>query len=85
MQVSLVQHVRPWVFIHEPTLAKQCPHNSTLEREIRTLEEITRSVHVGAGFHIYRDLWQHSVAYAAVVFNAFHPKKGCRWCSAQSL
>ena len=62
-------------FIHEPTLAKRFPHNSTLEREIRTLEEITRSVHVGAGFRIYRDLWQHSVAYAAVVFNAFHPKK----------
>ena len=62
-------------FIHEPTLAKRFPHNSVLEREIRTLEEIARSVHVGAGFHIYRDLWQHSVAYAAVVFNAFHPKK----------
>ena len=62
-------------FTHEPTLAKRFPDNSTLEREIRTLEEITRSVHVGAGFHIYRDLWQHSVAYAAVVFNAFHPKE----------
>ena len=62
-------------FIHEPTLAKRFPHNSVLEREIRTLEEITRAVHVGAGFHIYRDLWQYSVAYAAVVFNAFHPKR----------
>ena len=62
-------------FIHEPTLARRFPHNSTLEREIRTLEEISRAVHVGAGFHIYRDLWQHSVTYAAVVFNAFHPKK----------
>jgi hypothetical protein len=62
-------------FIHEPTLAKRFPHNSVLEREIRTLEEIARAVHVGAGFHIYRDLWQHSVAYAAIVFNAYHPKK----------
>lgn len=72
-------------FIHEPTLAKRFPHNSVLERGIRTLEEIARAVHVGAGFHIYRDLWQHSVAYAAIVFNAYHPKKGCRGQITQSF
>ena len=29
-------------FIHEPTLARRWPHNSVIEREIRTLEELTR-------------------------------------------
>ena len=55
-------------------MARRFAHNSVLGREIRTLEEIARAVHAGAGFHIMKDLWQHSVTYAAVVFNAFHPK-----------
>ena len=62
-------------FVHEPTLARRWPHNSVMEREIRTLEELTRASHLGAGFHVMTDLWTHSVQYAAIVMNAFHPIK----------
>ena len=62
-------------FVHEPTLARRWPRNSVLEREIRTLEELTRASHVGAGFQIVADLWSHSVRYAATVMNAYHPIK----------
>ena len=57
----------------EPTLAKRWPHNATLEREIRTLEEVTRSVHLSAGFHIFTGLWKHAVTYASITMNQFHP------------
>ena len=57
-------------FVHEPTLARRFPCNSVMEREIRTSEEITRAAHLGAGFHMMLDLWQHSVQYAATVINA---------------
>jgi hypothetical protein len=49
---SCKQHVMYKGFIHEPTLARRWPHNSVIEREIRTLEELTRASHLGAGFHI---------------------------------
>ena len=62
-------------FVHEPTLSRRFPHNSVLEREIRTLEEITRAAHLGAGFQVITGLWQHSVQYAATATNAFHPVK----------
>ena len=62
-------------FVHEPTLARRWPHNSVVEREVRTLEETTRAAHLGAGFHMLLDLWQHSVQYAATVINAYHPIK----------
>lgn len=35
--------------------------NSAMEREIRTLEEVTRAAHLGAGFQLMLDLWQHIV------------------------
>ena len=62
-------------FIHEPTLARRFPHNSVVERLLRTLEEITRAAHLGAGFQMILDLWQHSVQYASTVINAYHPIK----------
>ena len=63
-------------FVHEPTLARRFPHNSKLERDIRTLEEITRSVHLGAGFHVVKDLWKCAVSYASVAMNQYHPLRG---------
>ena len=62
-------------FVHEPSLSRRWPHNSVIEREIRTLEEVARAAHLGAGFHLLTDLWQHSVQYAAIVINAYHPVK----------
>ena len=55
-------------FVHEPSLSNRWPHNSVIEREIRTLEEVAR-------FHLLTDIWQHSVQYAAIVINAYHPVK----------
>ena len=48
-------------FVHEPSLARRWPHNSVMEREIRTLEEVTRAAHLGAGFQLMLNLWQHIV------------------------
>ena len=62
-------------FVHEPSLARRWPRNSVMEREIRTLEEVTRAARLGAGFHVVQDLWQHSVRYAAIGLNTFHPIK----------
>ena len=36
-------------------------HNSQLEREIRTLEGVSRALHLQAGFHTFQDLWQLTV------------------------
>lgn len=39
-------------FTHEATLENRFPHNSVLERDIRTSEEITRACHLQAGFDV---------------------------------
>ena len=51
--------------MHEASLENRFPHNAQLEREIRTLEESTRAVHLAAGFHVVPDLWHVSVQFAA--------------------
>ena len=40
-----------------------------LERAIRTLQEVARSVYLQAGFAIHRDLWVHSISYAATALS----------------
>ena len=59
-------------FQHEPTLENRWPHNARLERELRTIEEITRAVHLQAGFHMFQDLWTLSVSHAAFMISCFH-------------
>ena len=44
-------------FVHEDTLENRFPHNSQLERDIRTIEEIARATRLGAGFEVVPDLW----------------------------
>ena len=39
-------------WVPEPTLPNRWPHNSNLERDIRTIEEVTRAVHLQSGFQI---------------------------------
>lgn len=63
-------------FVFEGTLEKRFPHNSVLERDIRTLEEITRAIHLQAGFDTIVGLWPHSVAFAATMLNAKHAIAG---------
>ena len=63
-------------FQHEPTLENRWPHNSKLERELRTIEEISRAVHLQAGFHTFQDLWPLSVTHAAFMISCFHKTPG---------
>ena len=62
-------------FVFEGTLENRHPHNSVLERDIRTLEEITRACHLQAGFDTIVGLWPHSVMFAATIFNAMIVRK----------
>ena len=59
-------------WVPEPTLANRWPHNSVLERDIRSIQEITRAVHVQAGFAIRPGLWVHSAVFATFVLNLNH-------------
>ena len=59
-------------WVAEPTLPNKWPHNSVLERDIRTLEEVTRAAHLQSGFQIRPGLWVHSCSYAAFVLNLKH-------------
>ena len=56
-------------FVHEPTLARRWPamHNLTRKRHPIPIEEITRSVHTAAGFHVVKDLWKHSVGDESIL------------------
>jgi len=63
-------------FVFEGTLENRFPHNSVLERDVRTLEENTRAVHLQAGFGTIVGLWSHSVAFAATMLNARHKIAG---------
>ena len=53
-------------FQHEPTLEHRWPHDSQLEREVRTLEEVARALHLGAGFH--------TVSHASWMITCYHAK-----------
>lgn len=63
-------------FVFEGTLENRHPHNSVLERDIRTLEEVTRACHLQAGFDTIEGLWQHSVEFAATTISAKHVATG---------
>lgn len=54
----------------EGTLENRFPHNATLERDIRTLQEIARACHLQAGFDVVPGLWVHSIDYAATILSA---------------
>ena len=51
------------------------PQLCILEIDIRTLEEVTRAVHLQSGFQIRPGLWVHSCSYAAFVLNLKHVLK----------
>ena len=60
----------------EGTLENRFPHNSVLERDIRTVQEIARACHLQAGFDLVGGLWIHSVDYAATMLTAFQCASG---------
>ena len=59
-------------WVPEPTLANRWPRNSVLERDIRSIQEITRAVHLQAGFAIRPGLWSHSAVFGTFVLNLKH-------------
>ena len=63
-------------FQHEPTLENRWPHNSQLEREIRTIEKVTRALHLQAGFCWFQDLWPLTMSHAAWMITCYHAKPG---------
>ena len=63
-------------FVNEDTLENRFPHNSQLERDIRTIEEIARATRLGAGFEVVPDLWPLSVDYVATMLFAQHIAAG---------
>ena len=40
----------------DPSLKKRFPHNAVLERDIRTFEEIARTVHLASDFTMFTEL-----------------------------
>ena len=63
-------------FTSEPSLERRWPHNAVLERELRTLEECTRALHISSGFQLHSGLWVHTVRFAAHALNLYHPATG---------
>ena len=55
----------------EPSLERRWPHNSVLEREIRTIEECTRALRIASYFQLHSGLWDHTIRYAALTLNLF--------------
>ena len=51
---------------YEPTLERYWPHNSRLERDIRTFQESVRATHLSSGFAAYPSLWPITVQYCTV-------------------
>jgi hypothetical protein len=58
-------------WLPEPSLPNRWPHNSRLERDVRTVKEAMRSVHYQAGFD--HELWPVSFRYAAMALNFKQP------------
>ena len=56
-------------WIHCPSLPNRFPHNSQMEREIRSFEEGVRSVFLNAGFAIRPQLWPAACKYGAMDLN----------------
>lgn len=71
-------------WLPEPSVPGRFPHNAALEREIRTFQEVCRSVFLQAGFAARPQLWPHACSYVAVAMSAFiKPDDGeTRWKAA---
>ena len=50
-------------WVPDPSGPNSWPHNSHLEREVRTVKELCRPSHIQAGFH--RGLWPVSLDFVA--------------------
>ena len=71
-------------WLPEPSVPGMFPHNSCLEREVRTFQEICRSVFLQAGLSARPQLWPHACQYVATAMSAFIMPDGgeTRWKTA---
>ena len=67
-------HQMAWV--PEPTRASRWSHNSVLERDMRSIQEVTRAVHLQADFAIRPGLWAHSAVFGTFVLHLKHGISG---------
>jgi hypothetical protein len=58
-------------WLAESSVPSRFPHNSVLEREMRTFQEITRSLLLQAGFAARPQLWPQACSYVATAMSAF--------------
>ena len=71
-------------WLPESSIPGRFPHNSGFEREVRTFQEICRSVFLQAGFSARPQLWPQACQYVATAMSAFiKPEDGeTRWKTA---
>ena len=60
-------------WLHMPSLPNRFPHNSQLEREIRSFQEGVRSSFLEAGFAVRPELWPVACRYGSMAMNLSHP------------
>ena len=60
-------------WLHMPSLPNRFPHNSQLEREIRSFQEGVRSSFLEAGFAVRPELWTVACRYGSMAMNFSHP------------
>ena len=63
---ELLKAIRSLGWLSDASLPRRWPHNSVLERSIRTYQEVCRSLHLQAGFACHHPLWQVTCEYAAI-------------------
>ena len=63
---ELLKAIRSLGWLSDASLPRRWPHNSVLERSIRTYQEVCRSLHLQAGFACHPPLWQVTCEYAAI-------------------
>ena len=72
---ELLKAIRSLGWLSDASLPRRWPHNSVLERQIRSFEESCRSMHLQAGFAVFPKLWTMTCQYTAVSMSIEHWSK----------
>ena len=72
---ELLKAIRSLGWLSDASLPRRWPHNSVLERQIRSFEESCRSMHLQAGFAVFPKLWTLTCQYTAVSMSIEHGSK----------
>ncbi|CAE6955300.1 GIP [Symbiodinium natans] len=70
-ELKLAAETLGW--LHMPSLPNRFPHNSQLEREIRSFQEGVRSSFLEAGFAVRPEFWTVACHYGSMAMNLSHP------------